>query len=184
MRSSIRQVSENGIGGSSLRCTLTCQQSSRSNLSGIYPVCTLSLWTSPLTPFASLRQGPARKSTPPRQRGEVGPAARALPTLSRHAPYERRALRESPAAWGVRSDSERSEGIRVRGRSRESELVDKPPHPICFASQGLRSQIDLSPHAGRGGASGARALPPSSSEPYTIAPASRGMLCPPYGVCY
>src|SRR5262249_38170066 len=39
-------------------------------------------------------------------------------------------------ACGERSDSERSEGIRVRGRSRESELVDKPPHPICFASQG------------------------------------------------
>src|SRR5215475_11878854 len=65
-------------------------------------------------------------------------------------------------ACGERSDSERSEppgrsarGL-VRGRSRESELVDKPPHPICFASQGLRSQIDLSPHAGRGGASGAR----------------------------
>src|SRR5262245_51992293 len=59
-------------------------------------------------------------------------------------------------ARGERSDSERSEGIRVRGRSREPELVDKPPHPICFASQGLRSQIDLSPQAGRGGASGAR----------------------------
>src|SRR5262245_50713313 len=57
---------------------------------------------------------------------------------------------------GERSDSERSEGIRVRGRRRESELVDKPPHPICFASPWLRSQIDLSPHAGRGGASGAR----------------------------
>src|SRR5262245_36853208 len=53
-------------------------------------------------------------------------------------------------AGGEGSVSERSEGIRVRGRSRESELVDKPPHPICFASPGLRSQIDLSPHAGRG----------------------------------
>src|SRR5262245_62655484 len=50
MRSSIRQVSENGIGGSSLRCTLTCRQSSRSNLSGIYPVCTLSLWSRPPPP--------------------------------------------------------------------------------------------------------------------------------------
>src|SRR5215472_16144858 len=40
MRSSIRQVSVNGIGGPSLRYTLTCRQSSRSNLSGIYPVCT------------------------------------------------------------------------------------------------------------------------------------------------
>src|SRR5262245_6377884 len=68
---------------------------------------------------------------------------------------------------GERSDSERSEGIRVRGRSREPELVDKPPHPICFASPWLRSQIDLSPQAGRGGASGA--LPPPSSEPYAIA---------------
>ena len=38
----------------------------------------------------------------------------------------------------------------MRGRLRESELVDKPPHPICFASQGLRLQIDLSPRAGRG----------------------------------
>src|SRR5262245_62807369 len=61
---------------------------------------------------------------------------------------------DSPAARGERSDSERSEGIRLRGRSPESEVADKPPHPICFASQGLRSQIDLSPHAGRGGASG------------------------------
>src|SRR5262245_63810082 len=57
----------------------TCRQSSRSNLSGIYPVCTLSLWTSPLTRFASLRQGSARKSTSPRTRGEVEQAARALP---------------------------------------------------------------------------------------------------------
>src|SRR5262245_15812150 len=44
-------------------------------------------------------------------------------------------------ACGERSDSERSEGIRVRGRSRESELVDKPPHPICIASLTLRSQV-------------------------------------------
>src|SRR5262245_4839297 len=36
-------------------------------------------------------------------------------------------------ACGERSDSERSEGIRVRGRSRGAELVDKPPHLICFA---------------------------------------------------
>src|SRR5215510_12138252 len=76
MRSSIRQVSENGIGGSSLRCTLTCRQSSRSNLSGIYPVCTLSLWNCPLTRLASLRKGSARKSTSPRTRGEVEQAAR------------------------------------------------------------------------------------------------------------
>src|SRR5262245_63197749 len=58
-------------------------------------------------------------------------------------------------ARGERSDSERGEGIRVRGHSRESEAVDKPPHPICFAALALRLQIDLSPHAGRGGASGA-----------------------------
>src|SRR5262245_3415535 len=73
---------------------------------------------------------------------------------------------------GERSDSERSEGIRVRGRSREPEPVDKPPHPFCFASPWLRSQIDLSPQAGRGGASGA--LPSPSSEPYAIALARAG----------
>src|SRR5262249_58557034 len=44
------------------------------------------------------------------------------------------------------------EGIRVRGRGRESELVETPPHPTCFAALTLRSQVDLSPHAGRGGA--------------------------------
>src|SRR5262245_26356779 len=68
-------------------------------------------------------------------------------------------LRPLPRRGGrgrIPSAAKRSEGIRVRGRSRESELADKPPHPICFASQGLRSQIDLSPQAGRGGASGAR----------------------------
>src|SRR5215475_2725442 len=82
MRSSIRQFSENVIGGSSLRFTLTCRQSSRSNLSRIYPVCTLSLWTRPLTRFASLRKGSARKSTSPRTRGEVAQAARVLPPPS------------------------------------------------------------------------------------------------------
>src|SRR5215475_14314938 len=55
MRSSIRQVSENGIGGSSLRCTLTCRQSSRSNLSRIYPVCTSDSRKRPLTRIPSLR---------------------------------------------------------------------------------------------------------------------------------
>src|SRR5262249_14513524 len=65
-------------------------------------------------------------------------------------------------ARGERSDSERSEGIRVRGRRREAELVDKPPHPICFASQGRRSQIDpgsspgqaLRPRTAAGGGNG------------------------------
>src|SRR5262245_12139368 len=65
---------------------------------------------------------------------------------------------------GERSDSKRSEGIRVRGRLRESEPVETPPHPTCFAPLALRLQVDpgsspgqaLSPHAGRGGASGAR----------------------------
>src|SRR5262245_29239172 len=56
MRSSIRQVSENGIGGSSLRCTLTCRQSSRSNLSGIYPVCTDSRRLLPPHPRAKARR--------------------------------------------------------------------------------------------------------------------------------
>src|SRR5262245_40663164 len=81
-------------------------------------------------------------------------------------------------AGGERSDSERSEGIRVRGRSRESELADKPPHPICFASQRLRSQIDLSPHAGRGGARGTR-LATSNQRAICDSPAARGeRACP------
>src|SRR5262245_63250534 len=35
-------------------------------------------------------------------------------------------------ACGERSDSERSEGIRVRGRLRESEPVEAPPPPACL----------------------------------------------------
>src|SRR5215510_12888668 len=58
----------------------------------------------------------------------------------------------------VPSVAKRSEGIRVRGRRRESELGESPPHPTCFTSQELRSQVDLSPQAGRGGASGTAAL--------------------------
>src|SRR5262245_33987360 len=81
-------------------------------------------------------------------------------------------------ARGERSDSERSEGIRVRGRSRESELVDKPPHPICFTSQGLRSQIDLSRKRGEV-EQAARALPPPSNEPYAIALHHAGRVCVP-----
>src|SRR5262245_42327223 len=73
----------------------------------------------------------------------------------------------------IPSAVQRSNGIPVRGRSRESELVDKPPHPICFASQGLRSQIDLSPHAGRGGASGAR-VATSKQRAICDSPAARG----------
>src|SRR5215216_5527707 len=55
MRSSIRQVSANGIGGSSLRSTLTCRPSSRSNLSGIYTVYTSDSRQSPLTRITLLR---------------------------------------------------------------------------------------------------------------------------------
>src|SRR5262245_62607657 len=58
----------------------------------------------------------------------------------------------------ITSEARRSAGIRVRGRFRESELLGTPPHPICFASQGLRSQIYLSPHAGRDRASGLRVV--------------------------
>src|SRR5262245_24500097 len=65
-------------------------------------------------------------STSPRARGEVGFRAK------RRNPGDAR-------GWGLRGEAER---------------VDTPPNPICFASQGLRSQIDLSPRAGRGGASG------------------------------
>src|SRR5262249_56590860 len=45
-------------------------------------VASLSLWTSPLTRFASLRSRSARKSTSPRKRGEVEQPARALPPPS------------------------------------------------------------------------------------------------------
>src|SRR5262245_53524627 len=91
---------------------------------------------------------------------------------------KQRAICDSPAACGERSDSERSEGIRVRGRSREPEPVDKPPHPICLASPGLRPDTDLPPPGGGGGRgerwSKWRALPTSSSEPYAIALPSLG----------
>src|SRR5262249_59103674 len=51
-----------------------------------------------------------------------------------------------------------AEGGGGGGRRRESELGESPPHPTCFTSQELRSQVDLSPQAGRGGASGTAAL--------------------------
>src|SRR5262245_38714754 len=94
--------------------------------------------------WSPTRRAQARATLP--FQGRASPMARCLEAATR-AP-----LAPPLPACGERSDSERSEGIRVRGRSRESELADKPPHPICFASQGLRPQIDLSPHAGRGGA--------------------------------
>ena len=53
-------------------------------------------------------------------------------------------------ACGQRSAAERSEGRRVRGRVRESVPADPPPHPTCVAPLTLRSQVDLSPQAGRG----------------------------------
>src|SRR5262245_19468178 len=89
--------------------------------------------------WSPTRRAQARATLP--FQGRASPMARCLEAATR-AP-----LAPPLPACGERSDSERSEGIRVRGRSRESELADKPPHPICFASQGLRSQIDLSPHA-------------------------------------
>src|SRR5262245_3415538 len=55
----------------------------------------LSLWTSPLTRFASLRKGSARKSTSPRTRGEVEQVARV-------ANFKQRALCDSPAVVGER----------------------------------------------------------------------------------
>ena len=55
-------------------------------------------------------------------------------------------------ACGERSESARSaRGFRVRGPYRESERAANPPHPTCFAQE--RSQVHLSPQAGRGGAS-------------------------------
>src|SRR5262249_58988539 len=77
----------------------------------------LSLWTSPLTRFASLRKGSARKSTSPRTRGEVAQAACELP-VSRHA------ICDSPAARGERWSTRRvmckhhaRQARRVRGSS-------------------------------------------------------------------
>src|SRR5262249_45664949 len=52
-----------------------------------------------------------------------------------------------------RSGEERGEGG-GGGGGRDSarlRLAATPPHPTCFASQVLRSQVDLSPQAGRGG---------------------------------
>src|SRR5215208_181353 len=42
------------------------------------------------------------------------------------------------------------EASRVRGRFDGLRLAETPPHPDSFASQALRSESDLSPHAGRG----------------------------------
>ena len=58
----------------------------------------------------------------------------------------------------IPSEAQRSDGIRVRGLGRRSEPAEEPPHPTCFASQELRSQVDLSPQAGRGESCGPAAL--------------------------
>src|SRR5262245_30900868 len=103
---------------------------------------------------------------PSPQRGEgacrVRGTAEILPAPTKPVPRPASHLLHPPPPRGERSDSERSEGIRVGGRFRESEPAEKPPHPTCFAPQALRSQVDpgsspgqaLSPQAGRGGASG------------------------------
>src|SRR5262245_7489619 len=59
----------------------------------------------------------------------------------------------SPPRRGKRSNPKTGEGSWVGGRLRESEPAETPPHPTCFAPLTLRSQVDLSPQAGRGGAS-------------------------------
>src|SRR5262245_19518479 len=64
----------------------------------------------------------------------------------------------APASPRVRGEV----GFRAKRRNpgegglRESEPVEPPPHPICFASQELRLQIDLSRTRGEVGASGGR----------------------------
>src|SRR5205807_364430 len=76
----------------------------------------------------------------------------------------RAACSTSPRRAGrgrIPSEAKRSDGIRVRGRHRESEPVDAPPHPTCFAALTLRSQVDLSPQAGRGGSKRHGRAPPS-----------------------
>src|SRR5205823_3025043 len=77
------------------------------------------------------------------------------PRLEGCRPGPGRLLHLSPRGGRGRipSEAQRSEGIGVRGRVRESELTESPPHPTCVASLTLRSQVDLSPRAGRGGAS-------------------------------
>src|SRR5262245_29155258 len=91
----------------------------------------------------------------------------------RHYTYaSRAACSTSPAARGevgFRAELLRSDGIRVRGPLRESEPVQTPPHPTCFAQR--RSQVDLSPHAGRGGARGA-------ASPILHAPRGGGLARP------
>src|SRR5215475_9717438 len=120
MRSSIRQVSENGIGGSSLRCTLTCRQSSRSNLSRIYPVCTLSLWGKPPHPtcFATLASRPLPASGARWE--QAAPFEYQTPPLSaaRHQPHRIRAI-------GVaRLIEQRNDGSREGGVLGERRLDD------------------------------------------------------------
>src|SRR5262245_64924465 len=112
MRSSIRQVSENGIGGSSLRCTLTCRQSSRSNLSGIYPVCTSDSRKHPLTRIPSLRS----ESDLP-ARGERWSKRRARC----HAALPRRTCRRGAglARWPLSPYSHNSHS-QARGRDRRA----------------------------------------------------------------
>src|SRR5262245_30339646 len=80
---------------------------------------------------------------------------------------EAQPLAPPPPACGERSDSERSDGIRVRGRSRESEPVDKPPHPIASLRKGS-ARKSTSPRTRGEVEQAARVLPPPSSEPYAI----------------
>src|SRR5262249_56377513 len=62
-----------------------------------------------------------------------------------------RAGGEGGGRGGLRRGTGGGGGVGAGGRLRESEPVETPPHPTCVASQRLRSQVDLSPHAGRGG---------------------------------
>src|SRR5262247_595599 len=111
---------------------------------------------------ASERPALEKKMRPPRASSVIRPLApsrQILPWTTRLLHLAPRAGRE-PAPDLIRgripSAAKRSDGIRVRGRLRESEPVGKPPHPTCCAPLALRLQVDLSPHAGRGGASGSR----------------------------
>ena len=54
----------------------------------------------------------------------------------------------------LRAERQRSEANRVRGRGRKSLPCPHAPSPGFHRSATLRSESDLSPHAGRGGACG------------------------------
>ena len=56
----------------------------------------------------------------------------------------------------LRAERLRSDASRVRGRFHKAQTRGDAPSPGFLRCASLRSESDLSPHAGRGGASGLR----------------------------